>query len=60
MPESYVARTRDKAAALAFMQKAPQRHGSLEAITTDGLRSYRAALNELGNAEVQRVESRSH
>ena len=52
---SYVTRTCDKAAALAFMKKALKRHGSPEAITTDGLRSYRAAMNELGNAEKQEV-----
>jgi putative transposase len=49
--ESYVTKTRDKAAALAFLKKALKRHGSPEAITTDGLRSYRAAMNELRNAE---------
>ncbi len=53
--ESYVTRTRDKASALAFMKKALKRHGSPVAITTDGLRSYRAAMNELGNAEKQEV-----
>jgi putative transposase len=37
------------------MKKALKRHGSPEAITTDGLRSYRAAMNELGNAEKQGV-----
>ncbi len=46
--ESYITRTRDKAAALRFMKKALKRHGSPEAITTDGLRSYRAAMTELG------------
>jgi putative transposase len=51
--ESYVTSSRDKAAALSFMKKALRRHGSPEAITTDGLRSYRAAMNELGNAEKQ-------
>ncbi len=51
--ESYVTKTRDKAAALRFMKKALKRHGSPEAITTDGLRSYRAAMNELGNAHKQ-------
>ena len=35
------------------MKKALKRHGSPEKITTDGLRSYRAAMNELGNAEKQ-------
>ena len=53
--ESYVTRTRDKAAALAFMKKALKRHGSPDKITTDGLRSYRAAMNELGNAERQEI-----
>jgi putative transposase len=38
--ESYVTKARDKAAALTFMKKALKRHGSPEAITTDGLRSY--------------------
>jgi len=42
--ESYVTRTRDKGAALAFMKKAMKRHGSPEAITTGGLRSYGAAM----------------
>jgi putative transposase len=53
--ESYVTKTRDKAAALTFMKKALKRHGSPEAITTDGLRSYRAAMNALGNADKQEV-----
>ena len=46
--ESYVTRTRDKQAALRFMKKAPKRHGSPEVITTDGLKSYGAALRTLG------------
>ncbi len=50
MLESYVTKTRDKAAALTFMKKALKRHGPAQTITTDGLRSYRAAMNELGNA----------
>ena len=53
--ESYVTRTRDKAAALAFMKKTLKRHGAPERITTDGLRSYRAAMKELGNAERQEI-----
>ena len=48
-------RTRDKAAALRFMKKALKRHGSPEAITTDGLRSYKAAMAELGNQEKQEI-----
>ena len=53
--ESYVTKTRDKAAALAFMKKTLKRHGSPEAITTDGLRSYKAAMSELGNEGKQEV-----
>jgi putative transposase len=53
--ESYITKTRDKAAALTFMKKALKRHGSPVTITTDGLRSYRAAMNELGNAGKQEV-----
>ena len=53
--ESYVTKTRDKEAALRFMKKALKRHGSPETITTDGLRSYRAAMKELGNEEKQEV-----
>jgi putative transposase len=51
--ESYVTKTRDKVAALGFLKKALKRHGSPAAITTDGLRSYCAAMNELGNAGKQ-------
>ena len=53
--ESYVTKTRDKSAALTFMKKALKRHGAPAQITTDGLRSYRAAMTELGNAEKQVV-----
>ena len=53
--ESFVTRTRDKAAAMKFMKKALKRHGSPDTITTDGLRSYKAAMTELGNADKQEV-----
>jgi putative transposase len=39
--ESFVTKTRDKAAALRFMKKALKRRGSPEVITIDGLRSSR-------------------
>ncbi len=51
--ESYITKSRHKDAALRFMKKTLKRHGSPAAITTDGLRSYRAAMNDLGNAEKQ-------
>src|SRR3954453_20828960 len=41
-------RTRDMKAALTFMNAALKRHGSLETITTNGLCSCKAAMNELG------------
>lgn len=53
--ESYVTKMRDKKAALRFMKKALKRHGSPAEITTDGLRSYKAAMTQLGNAEKQEV-----
>jgi putative transposase len=53
--ESYVTKTRDKKAALTFMKKALKRHGSPEIVTTDGLRSYGAAMSELGNRDKQEI-----
>jgi putative transposase len=53
--ESHVTKTRDKKAAFRFMKKALKRHGSPAEITSNGLRSYMAAMNELGNAEEQEV-----
>ena len=53
--ESFVTKKRDKDAALTFMKKALKRHGPPEAITTDGLRSYGAAMSELGNGDKREV-----
>lgn len=53
--ESYVTRTRDKAAALRFMKKALKRHGKVETLTSDGLHFYKAAMKELGCTEKQGV-----
>ena len=53
--ESYITKTRDKAAALTFMKRALRRHGSPAAITTDGLRSYRAAMSDLGCEAKQEI-----
>ena len=46
--ESYVTKKRDKSAALKFLKKALKNHGSPVEVVTDGLRSYPAALGELG------------
>ncbi len=53
--ESYVTRRRGKGAALTFMKKALKRYGSPEAITTDGLRSYGAVMDELGCRDRQEI-----
>ncbi len=46
--ESFVTRIRNKKAALKFLRKAMRKHGQPEVIVTDKLRSYGAALNEIG------------
>jgi putative transposase len=56
--ESYVTKERDKAAALKFIKKALKRHGSPRTIVTDGLRFYKAALNDLGCADRQETGRR--
>ena len=49
--ESYVTKKRDKAAALEFLKKALKRYGRAEKIVTDGLRSYPAAMRDMGNLD---------
>ncbi len=51
--EAYVTKKRDRKAALRFLRKAMKRYGHPEAIVTDRLRSYRAAMKAIGNAERQ-------
>ena len=46
--ESFVTKKRDKKAALKFLKKSLKRHGRAEEIVTDRLRSYGAALDDLG------------
>ena len=46
--ESFVTKTRDKKAALKFLKKAMRKHGCPEVMVTDLLRSYGAALKEIG------------
>jgi len=47
--EAFVSKKRDKRAALKFLRKAMKRYGQPGIIVTDKLRSYRAALNEIGS-----------
>jgi putative transposase len=49
--ESYVTKKRDKSAALRFLRRAMKRHGRPESVVTDGLRSYPAAMRQLGNLD---------
>src|SRR3981189_610229 len=53
--ESFASKTRDKAAAQKFIKKAMKRHGKPQAIVTDGLRSYGAAMKDIGNDEDREV-----
>ncbi len=53
--ESYVTKKRDKKAALKFMKKALKNYGKAETIVTNGLPSYKAAMDELGNREKQEI-----
>ncbi len=48
--EFYVTRTRDRDSALKFLRKAMKRCRRPEEVVTDTLRSYRTAMNEIGNA----------
>lgn len=49
--ESYVTKKRYKPAALAFLKKALKRHGQAETVVNDGLRSYPAAMRDMGNLD---------
>lgn len=49
--ESFVTKTRDRKAALKFLKKSMKRHGRPETIVTDRLRSYGAALKDLGRGD---------
>jgi putative transposase len=53
--ESYVTKTRDRAAALTFLRKALRRHGRPEEMVTDRLRTYGAALKALGRGDDREV-----
>jgi putative transposase len=53
--ESFASKTKDKAAALKFIKRAMKRHGNPRSIVTDHLRSYGAALDEIGNADRREV-----
>ena len=49
--ESYVTKRRNRKAALKLLRKTMKRHGRAEVFVTDQLRSYGAALKDIGNAD---------
>lgn len=51
--EIFATKRRDRKAALKFLRCAMKRYGQPGAIVTDRLRSYRAAMNVIGNAAGQ-------
>ena len=51
--ESFVTKRRDKKAALKFLKKAMRKHGRPEVVVADRLRSYGAALREIGAEDRQ-------
>ena len=51
--EAFVSKHRDKKAALKFLKELMKRHGRPEELVTDKLRSYGAALKEIGAQERQ-------
>jgi putative transposase len=51
--ESFVTKKRDKKAALKFLRKSMKRHGRPHILVTDRLRSYGAALKEIGAVDRQ-------
>jgi putative transposase len=51
--EVFATKRRDRKAALQFLKRAMKRYGQPKVIVTDRLRSYRAAMNVIGNAADQ-------
>ncbi len=51
--ESYVSKRRDRKDALKFIRKSMKRNGRAHTFVTDKLRSYGAAMKEIGNADRQ-------
>lgn len=52
---SFATKKRGRKAALSFVKTVLKTHGRAEAITTDGLPSYKAAIDELGNREKEEM-----
>ena len=55
--ETFVTKKRDRKAALRFLKKVMKRYGNPKVMVKDRLRSYRAAMKEIGN-EARQVTGR--
>ncbi len=53
--ESFATKRRDRKAALKFLKKSMKRYGRPHVLATDKLRSYGAALKDIGNADKQEI-----
>ena len=53
--ESFVTKKRDRKAALTFLRKIMRRYGSPKVLVTDKLRSYRAAMKQIGIEDRQQT-----
>jgi putative transposase len=51
--ERFVTKRRDRKAAFKFLRKTMKRHGRPHILVTDKLRSYGAAMKEIGNVDRQ-------
>ena len=51
VPEVFATKRRDRGAALAFLKRAMKRYGRPQAVVTDRLRSYDAAMKLIGTAQ---------
>lgn len=51
--ECFVTKKRDKLAALRFLKKAMKRYGPPQTVVTDKLKSYSAAMRDIGNQDRQ-------
>jgi putative transposase len=51
--ESFITKRRDRKAAFKFLRKIMKRHGRSHIFVTDKLRSYGAAMKEIGSADRQ-------
>ncbi len=56
--EVFVTKRRNRNAALKFLRKTMKRYGSPKVVVTDKLRSYRAAMKEIGNEASQEMGHR--